>query len=831
MSSGVHSNTTNVYFQIPTFVGDFSLIYLYLSSDSAGTFTPYYLYLHPPDTSTDNWWDSRWAYRRHIANVVPSGGPYESGIHFLHIELDLDSLVSEEKLRADYQDLRIIFTSGSYHINVPYYIASGCSPQKIYFPAQNYIPSGVYLTDYDWKYYVYYGNPSGNIEQLPPPYKNYNFPQAPYSPTITWEQPFGRPTESGFRDKFLYRLNDDPSIGDYSSFEDSTGFTSGIANVDGAISKGHPGRLDRCVYFSGIYNGSLRIDYTNNITHPSGSFAFDCWLKPDYGGTKYIFTRYRDNNSSYLLRLYCSYDDLYGYYYYNYSSYLYVRKLNELKKDAWTHIRFAYRTNLSDGSKFTLYINGQPVVTGTQGIATALYGDELGLTLLGGLNNSSYIYKGYMEQARFSVYPEFASGVMDYDVPPDWVDTEYILHVGPEVTYYGELPYYNNYYGGVCLSAMGRPWDSGLFGGLYLGEKEYERADFGGYIISLSTLETLFGGFTFSFRGTEEGRFGGAYWSWGDEHLFFYDGGVYVAGDISDTFLGGYLNALDTILRTTECGGYLPSVSGIYNINFGGFTVATWYDYDNSIVECLDRTLIKANSDFAYQQEFYSDAEFNFYAINNNDFDATLLANIVTNDEFDSHIVIDRIRKNPYIKIIDIVVSGLHVTVTASGYAFDVNNQAISSGIRRVDFVWSDGDSDSFVTTDNIWQLQHYYSSSGIYCPIVIGYDKYGRRGSDSQKVNLLPSGYTDYPYINLSGIPREGLVPPSLLVDFSVSLSGINYPYTLYWDFGNGVTQYNNSLNLVAQYVLPGDYIPYVRIEDARKIPVIDTLRIGYNK
>ena len=164
-------------------------------------------------------------------------------------------------------------------------------------------------------------------------------------------------------------------------------------------------------------------------------------------------------------------------------------------------------------------------------------------------------------------------------------------------------------------------------------------------------------------------------------------------------------------------------------------------------------------------------------------------------------------------------------------FTFDSNNNIINSGIQKANFIWTDGDVDKLTdipASGQMFAWTHVYTQSGVYQPIVVGYNKLGAAGSDSTLV-ALASG--DYAYISLSGTPRAGILSPSLYVDFDVATSGIVGSHTIYWDYGNGLHQYNNATSTTAQYVMAGDYTPFVRIVDSRGVPVVDTLKIGYNR
>ena len=141
-------------------------------------------------------------------------------------------------------------------------------------------------------------------------------------------------------------------------------------------------------------------------------------------------------------------------------------------------------------------------------------------------------------------------------------------------------------------------------------------------------------------------------------------------------------------------------------------------------------------------------------------------------------------------------------------------------------FTWTDGNIDTINGVMETCTLSHTYAKSGLYKPSVKISDRYGEYGSDFVNINLA-SGLS-LPGISLSGAPREGT--PTLYVDFDVSLSGVVGTYDIYWDYNNGLKQYNNALSTSSQYAMPGDYCPYIRLEN-KNVYIVDTLKIGFNR
>jgi len=243
------------------------------------------------------WWNISWKYRRFILEPHnDAGGYYDYGNNLVRASgrtpvmlwVYLDKYVAEGKVNDDYSDVRIIFQSGvsnPKYFNVPYYIASGLSPQKIYFFMQNDVyDANPVLQLHDggdgWAYYLYYGNDSTPDTEKPEKYINFNNPLAPFHVQKEWTSIPGHP-ESGHRDLMFYRLNDDPSTMGNGP-KDETGNTYAISGCNGdacTLAFGVSGYLDSAVFFDGTVNNFIDIFGNNsNVAHyPSSMFVLDFW--------------------------------------------------------------------------------------------------------------------------------------------------------------------------------------------------------------------------------------------------------------------------------------------------------------------------------------------------------------------------------------------------------------------------------------------------------------------------------------------------------------------------------------------------------------------------
>ena len=140
------------------------------------------------------------------------------------------------------------------------------------------------------------------------------------------------------------------------------------------------------------------------------------------------------------------------------------------------------------------------------------------------------------------------------------------------------------------------------------------------------------------------------------------------------------------------------------------------------------------------------------------------------------------------------------------------------------------------------WTASYTYSQSGIFHITGRGVDNLGTVDMDHMTLNLT-SGLiegVDFPFVSISGLPREGFVPPSLRVDFTIVGSGFNLRSPtdpkLFWTFGDG--QRSNSITPVAFYHHPGCYIAIGRYRHEKvsggKVSYIwtgDTLLIGFGR
>ena len=745
------------------------------------------------------WWNIKWVNRRYLTTAV-SGTVQTSGVNFIRLDVDLQLLINNEQLRSDYADLRIICQKDDHFINIPYYLVTESNPCRIFFAIQHNAASGTNINS--GQHYYLYSKSIYFTESQSEKYININFPQAPYSCHGSgYSTPYGT-----YVDKHFLRLNDNPASG-IKYFTDETGHSSGInGDIAGSgVTKGHSGVLSQSTYFNAdikdgvypVFSGSyIELPQTaDHWGHSSGNWAVDFWFKADkprtyltYGGIFYKPVNYTFDKGGFPdvhTYIHTSYPNIQIQANHRIAS-LYSIEQNstniqgsDLSSGVWNHTRVAYRTggDVSD-SEIHIYCNGIKKDTITDDKNNqAMYEVDLTSVFVGWRYDNSTddkdAYKGFLEQVRYStfVYPAM-TGVDDYECLPDWSEIQ-----------------------SVCGVSDVQAVNSGVatIGGIFYSRTSNE----------LLCPSGIMGGFSKGVVGVNSGVIGG-----------LVESRMSASG-----LIGGYVTC------TIETSGFM-----------GGFTIGSYGDIDIHSVTNLNRVLIKSCSDDQYLQQFSTNARYALYKNTHSNFDAVVRIKKESLDEFDSIVKIEKNRKNPTVQISSLDLNYHTCIIGASGTAYDENNIAFNSGIYNVFFVWGDGDFAQVTNpkaSGNSWKASHTYSHSGLYKPLVIVTDKNGRIGSDDINLEMAPTGFGgyifEYPFINLSGTPRIGTNP--LTVDYTAKTSGVVGTCNIFWDFGNGISYYSNALTQTTQYVVPGDYTPIIRIEDASGVYIFDTLKLGYNR
>jgi len=421
----------------------------------------------------------------------------------------------------------------------------------------------------------------------------------------------------------------------------------------------------------------------------------------------------------------------------------------------------------------------------------------------------------------------------------------------------------SGFIGGYVQSEAGTDSPSGIIGGYTQGQVTIGPTGIiGGYAESRGFLvpDGNIGGFVFA-KSTEQNQ------------LF--------------AILGGYLNALGTALDPASFGGFALSVpitpedprviggaaSGLFQEtrSIGGYSFGQ-PDFTN-FVATRGRTLVIATSEDVTGQELNVDAQIVFKGLSAGNFNAKL-DNIKTSQgEVIAVVQVEKFQLPPtvFIQSVNLLpASGetgplntlspggaRQVCVTASGFLND-GDEFISAHIDFADpFTNQPGTANKpFLSVSGFtgpppWTACHDYDMSGIYKITARAQDNRGMVGMDLSGI-ALTSGLTagiHYPVVDISGTPRFGEVPPSMLVNFTLTSSGLmTPPFTskesnnslvqsptddrILWQFGN--RERSLKKNPFTFYQSPGLFAPKVMYKFNHpsgfgRIMVSDSLLIGF--
>jgi gliding motility-associated-like protein len=174
----------------------------------------------------------------------------------------------------------------------------------------------------------------------------------------------------------------------------------------------------------------------------------------------------------------------------------------------------------------------------------------------------------------------------------------------------------------------------------------------------------------------------------------------------------------------------------------------------------------------------------------------------------------DSLRLNNYIKVRTSLASFTVNDSISSCAPFEV--VFTNTSVNTVSQVWSFGDG----STSTQPNPSYYYSSPGTYIVKLVTTGPGGCTDSAFKTIILYPSTAT------LTYTPLAGCSP--LTVTFRVSTPG---PVTYLWDLNDGSTITTTDSSLVYNYLLPGDFVPKVILQDQTGclIPVtgIDTIKV----
>jgi gliding motility-associated-like protein len=175
---------------------------------------------------------------------------------------------------------------------------------------------------------------------------------------------------------------------------------------------------------------------------------------------------------------------------------------------------------------------------------------------------------------------------------------------------------------------------------------------------------------------------------------------------------------------------------------------------------------------------------------------------------------IDSLRLTDYIKVRTTDASFAVNDSISSCAPFEVI--FTNTSLNRSSQLWDFGDG----TTSTLPNPTHYYNTPGTYRVRLLSTGPGGCTDSAFKNIILYPSTAT------LTYSPLGGCSP--LPVNFYLSTPG---PVTYLWDFNDGTTVTNTDSILTYNYLLPGNFVPKVILEDQTGclIPVtgIDTIRV----
>lgn len=402
--------------------------------------------------AVDSWWNNNWTKRKKISSDT-LGNAYSSGVHYFRVPLDISSLVSVGKLRNDAYDLRIVFQNDSSQQEIMRYVASGASPNRLYFPAHNDVPSGTNIGDQaDYAYYLYYDNPNASNDY--PTWSNINCPQAPFSHTCR-----STPYISGYYDRTLVRLNDNNPEKRFA--EECDGNYVKQPSGYGPLEMGRPGRLDACVFLpSGTADTRVKIDADGSfsspdwdILEPSGAFIVDMWVKPAVNlndAQDFFHYMYGKRRSASSISIHSAWPGdklatkkIRAYNYANQFDINIDLDAENIWKDKWVFYRHVM--DRDHGNKDRIWIKGSgvdlyweqndgnaPITRSTAGSYKYL---NIGNIYENPPTDPEKMFIGEIEQFRYGVGPHFLTagrdpgGTMD---GPDFVDPEYSLSLSAE---------------------------------------------------------------------------------------------------------------------------------------------------------------------------------------------------------------------------------------------------------------------------------------------------------------------------------------------------------------------------------------------------------------
>jgi hypothetical protein len=377
----------------------------------------------------------------------------------------------------------------------------------------------------------------------------------------------------------------------------------------------------------------------------------------------------------------------------------------------------------------------------------------------------------------------------------------------------------------------------------------------------------VFGGYTFGVRNTSAGIGGYLFARAAEDANRVGILGGYALGESNDfppISIGGFIRSLELLpFGPVFIGGGVSGLLQNDNNVIGGYTFGRPSGVE--FTELHARTLVKVRSEDVVDQGINLDAQLILKQVQDTDFNARFVWAGQSSSDFNAKFKVEEFANLPTIQILSVTPSSgapgetggcTQVTVVASGVLGD-GDEWINT---QIDFGEPLQSSSPRVFTENLsisgfsgpppWTTFHDYCVSGRYVVTVRGQDNKGLVAMDCFQLNLA-SGLSEdnFPRVSINAVPRQGTVPDSVFVQFSLEASGLpSPPFTqaesnatdvvgnsdrrIFWSFGNRATSQRTNPN--TYYQTPGLYAPTLRYlydhPSGGKMWVSDTLLIGFN-
>lgn len=341
----------------------------------------------------------------------------------------------------------------------------------------------------------------------------------------------------------------------------------------------------------------------------------------------------------------------------------------------------------------------------------------------------------------------------------------------------------------------------------------------------------------------------------------FFGGWMTADGSATSGAFGGIVFAQPLTSAPTAFFGGATSGSYAKDATFGGYTFGG--PSGATFIEQHSRTLVKARSEDVVDQGLNLDAQLILLQRSTADFNARMAAFSRANAEFNARFNVEAVKLLPSSVICVSSATDVNgttqVEVIASGFASEPDTFFVNAKIdfgEPYDFVNDAGGFSNPTYRNSISGFSladlgtsspatisgvHDFDYPGYYTLVASFTDNLGQVTSSAFGIDLISSGSlatvsgtpvkgVDYPALDISGLPRFGLVPPNLAVDFDMRASGQGHTPSvaaaanqlnaatplsnahLFWHFDNGIV--SSMKQPFSSYVNPGLYIPVARYQ-----------------